>query len=82
MGLSDKLKQGGGDAPDARVGQLTAQLADPDWQVCRQAAEALGALGTRARGAVPALEEAIADAHGEVCLAASDALSKIRIAAD
>jgi len=38
-------------------------------------------MGAAAEAAVPPLEEAISDEHGEVCLAASDALSKIRRAA-
>jgi len=82
MGLFERLKKGG-DAPgDAEVERLTAELTAADWRLRKAAAEGLGALGARARPAVPALEEAIADEHGEVCVAASDALSKIRIASD
>ena len=82
MGLFDRLKKGDGPPRDAEVAGRVAQLGDEDWQIRKAAAEALGRLGTRARPAVPALEEAIADEHGEVCVAASDALSKIRIASD
>jgi len=82
MGLFDRLKKKGAEHDDAEVAGLVGRLRDPDWQVRKSAAEALGALGTRAASAVPALEEAIADDHGEVCLAASDALSRIRIASD
>ena len=43
-------------------------------------AQALGDLGAAAESAVPALEEAISDEHGDVCVAASAALSRIRAA--
>lgn len=80
MGLFDKLKNslGGGD-PELEA--LIQNLKASDWQIRYDAAQKLGALGSKAQKAVPALEDAIADENGEVCLAASDALSKIRRAA-
>lgn len=80
MGLFDKFKQAlGGDDPQIRA--LVAKLKDPDWKARFEAAQKLGELGSKATAAMPALEEAISDDNGEVCLAASDALSKIRRAA-
>ena len=74
MGLLDRFKK----KSDAEIQALVAQLGHADWQARCAAAEALGNLGARAEPAVPLLEEAISDENGDVCLAASDALSKIR----
>ena len=84
MALFDRFKKpapspGGG---DPRLAAWVAELGAEDWRVRKAAAEALGGLGAAGQPAVAALEEAISDEHGEVCLAASDALSKIRIASD
>jgi len=83
MGLFDRFKKSAapgvpGPSPTTDLDTLVAQLSHPDWRSRRAAAERLGELGPRAESAVPALEEAISDENGEVCLAASDALSKIR----
>ena len=80
MGLFDRFRHPQGDR-DPEVETLCRQLQDSDWTVRRDAARTLGDLGRRAAPAMAELEEAIADENGEVCLAASDALSKIRIAA-
>jgi HEAT repeat protein len=82
MGLFDKFKKSEPDAPGpaADLAPLLAGLSDPDWEVRKRSAEALGDLGAAAQPAVPDLEEAISDEHGDVCLAASDALSRIRAA--
>ncbi len=77
MGLLDRFKK----KDDPEIQALIAELSEPDWKRRAQAARRLGELGARAGAAQPALEEAIADDNGEVCLAASDALSKIRKAA-
>lgn len=82
MGLFDRFRRSPQSPEEARLGELVRNLRHSDWQVRRDAARALGELGARAESAVPALEEAIADEHGEVCLAASDALSRIRLAAN
>ncbi|MCE9594856.1 MAG: HEAT repeat domain-containing protein [Planctomycetes bacterium] len=79
MGLLGKIFGGGGG--DAEVQKLAKDLKDANWETRFKAAQKLGDLGTRATPAMPALEEAIADENGEVCLAASDALSRIRRAA-
>ncbi|MBI5434936.1 MAG: HEAT repeat domain-containing protein [Planctomycetes bacterium] len=80
MGLFGKLFGGGGGG-DAEVQKLVKDLKDADWEKRFAAAKKLGEIGDRATPAMPALEEAIADENGEVCLAASDALSRIRRAA-
>lgn len=74
MGLFDKFKK----KVEPEIQALIDQLSAPDAPTRAQAARALGALGARAAPAQPALEEAIADEDGDVCLAASDALSSIR----
>jgi len=78
MGLFDRFK---GKKSDPRLTQLTSDLRHADPARRLAAATALGDLGAAAQAAVPELEEAIADTDGEVCLAASDALSRIRKAA-
>lgn len=78
MGLFDRFK---GKKTDPRLAQLTTELRDTDPARRLAAASALGDLGAAAQSAVPDLEEAIADTDGEVCLAASDALARIRKAA-
>jgi len=83
MGLFDRFRHR---LPESASGpspleDLLARLRDPDWRARKAAAEALGELRALAEPAVPALEGAISDEHGEVCLAASDALAKIRAAA-
>ena len=80
MGLFDKFKKSEPPEPEggADLAPLIAGLSDPAWEVRARSAEALGQLGAAAQEAVPALEEAISDEHGDVCLAASDALSRIR----
>lgn len=79
MGLFDLFK--GKKSTDPRLAELTAQLRDGNPARRLAAATALGDLGAAAQAAVPDLEEAIADTDGEVCLAASDALARIRKAA-
>ena len=79
MGLFDRFK--GKKTADPRLTRLTAELRDGDAQQRLAAATALGDLGAAAQSAVPELEEAIADTDGDVCLAASDALARIRKAA-
>jgi len=74
MGLFDKFKK----KIDADIQALIDQLADSDAGRRKDAATKLGELGARATPAQSALEDAIADVDGEVCLAASDALSRIR----
>jgi HEAT repeat protein len=65
------------DEPPAELARLVEQLADADWRVRLEAARAIGALGRRARAAVPALEERITDDNGDVCNAAAEAMSRI-----
>ncbi len=77
MGLLDRFRK----KADPEIETLIAELAEPDWKRRLKAAHRLGELGARAGAAQPALEQAIADENGDVCLAASDALSKIRKAA-
>lgn len=79
MGLFDRLK--GKKTDDPRLSKWKAELRHADPARRLAAATALGDLGAEAQAAVPDLEEAIADADGEVCLAASDALARIRKAA-
>jgi len=79
MGLFDRFKSKS--ARDPRLDALIAQLQEQGAERRRAAAVALGDLGSEAQAAVPALEDAIADQDGEVCLAASDALARIRRAA-
>ena len=74
MGLFDKFKK----KIDPEIQALIDQLGSADPGQRKDAAARLGDLGARAGPAQPALEDAIADVDGEVCLAASDALSKIR----
>lgn len=81
MNLFDRFKRDRTAAVSSPIPDLVGRLRHDDWQVRRDAAVALGELGAAAEEALPALEDAIADDNGEVCLAASDALSKIRIAA-
>lgn len=81
MNLFDRFKRERAAAGGSPLADLVRRLRDDDWRVRRDAAVALGELRAEAEEAVPALEDAIADDNGEVCLAASDALSKIRIAA-
>jgi HEAT repeat protein len=81
MNLFDRFKRDRTAGEGSPIAGLVRRLKDEDWQVRRDAAMALGELGATAEEAMPALEDAIADDNGEVCLAASDALSKIRIAA-
>jgi HEAT repeat protein len=76
MGLFDRFK--GKKSADPRLSELIAQLRDADPARRLAAAGALGDLGAAAQAAVPDLEEAIADSDGDVCLAASDALARIR----
>ena len=65
--------------PEARsaVKDLTAALADPIWEVRRQAPVSLGRIGPDARAAVPALQKATADKHSLVQKAAKEALKQI-----
>jgi HEAT repeat protein len=82
MGLFDRFKKK--DAParsDTELEALIGQLRSLEWQSRHAAATRLGELGARALPAVPFLEELISDDNGEVCLAASDAMSKIQRAA-
>lgn len=74
MGLFDRFKSGG----DSQIKALIADLKHADPKKRYAAAQKLGELGKDASAAMPALEDAIADDDGDVCLAASDALSKIR----
>lgn len=79
MGLFDRFKSR--KSADPRLTELLAELRHEDPARRKAAAEALGDLGQAALPAVGDLEEAIADEDGEVCLAASDALARIRRAA-
>ena len=74
MGLFDRFKK----KIDPEIQALIDRLGSPDAPTREAAARALGELGERGADAQPALEEALADEDGDVCLAASDALSKIR----
>lgn len=76
MGLFDRFRKK--DAPSPEVQGLMNDLSSDQAPVRAQAAKRLGELGSAAAAAQPALEDAIADVDGDVCLAASDALSKIR----
>ena len=82
MGLFDKFKRsspaGPAESGTHDVQHLIRQMEDPDWQVRYAAAQKLGSLGARARAAEEVLLEHISDENGEVCLAASDALQKVR----
>jgi HEAT repeat protein len=80
VGLFDRFRPHS-KALSADLARWISELGHPDWRVRKAAAEAIGALGRKGEEAVPALEAAISDEHGDVCLAASDALSKIRAAA-
>lgn len=81
MGLFDRFKKGPKPSGrDPRLPQCIAELRDPDWRTRKRAAEALGLLGVGVDEVVTALEGAIADENGEVCLAASEALCRIRAA--
>jgi hypothetical protein len=62
---------------DARVARYIKELANKDPLVRKQIAHALGALGAKARAAVPALREALLDTDDEVKAAAASALEKI-----
>jgi HEAT repeat protein len=57
---------------------LAAALTDSSPYVRTGAARALGALGAKAEGAVPALEKAQKDKDGQVAQAATEALEKIK----
>jgi len=81
VGFLDRFRRRpDGGLPSPEVAALCERLRHPDWQERAAAAQALGELGGGAEAAVPALEEAISDDHGDVCLAASAALSRIRSA--
>lgn len=82
MGFLDRFRKSDPEErPAPELGALCLQLTHGEWEQRAAAAEALGDLGRRAEAAVPALEQAICDEHGDVCLAASSALSRIRAAA-
>ena len=85
MGWLDKFKKPpeakGSPTGGTEVARLTRELKAAEWERRQAAAQRLGELGARAEAAIADLEEAICDENGEVCLAASDALSKIRKAA-
>ena len=76
MGLFDRFKAR--KSSDPRLVELTTQLRDGSPERRKAAAVALGDMGAAAQAAVVDLEEAIADEDGDVCLAASDALARIR----
>ena len=81
MGFLDRFRKGPEDpSGGVDLAPLLEQLKHPDWEQRAAAAQALGDLGRAAESAVPALEETISDEHGDVCLAASSALSRIRAA--
>jgi HEAT repeat protein len=73
MALFDRFKK-----IDPSIQALIERLGSEDARVRETAARELGAMGSRAAAAQSALEDALADTDGDVCLAASDALSKIR----
>jgi len=77
MGLFDRFKK----KIDPEIQALIDRLASDDARTREAAARSLGDLGSRAADAQPALEECLADPDGDVCLAVSDALSRIRKAA-
>jgi HEAT repeat protein len=64
-------------ALDEMIKPIAAALKDPDERVRVTAAEALDALGPRAKAAVPALVEALEDKAGNVRVAAALALGAI-----
>ncbi len=74
MALFDRFKS----KIDPAVQALIERLGSEDARTRESAARELGSMGSKAAAAQPALEEALADTDGDVCLAASDALSKIR----
>ena len=74
MGLFDRFKK----KTDPQIQTMIDQLGSDDARLREAAARALGGLGERASEAQSALEQALADEDGDVCLAASDALSQIR----
>jgi HEAT repeat protein len=74
MGLFDRFKK----KIDPEVQAQIDRLGSAEARTREAAARALGEMGVRAADAQPALEEALADEDGDVCLAASDALSRIR----
>jgi HEAT repeat protein len=65
------------DRDPAAVAAMIADLKSPDWQVRRNAAEALGGFGVAAKAAVPALAEALKDASSFVRSSAALALWRI-----
>ena len=74
MGLFDRFKKKADPDVQAQIDELSSD--DPRRR--EAAARKLGEMGAHAAVALPALEVAIADEDGDVCLAASDSLSKIR----
>jgi hypothetical protein len=74
MALFDRFKS----KIDPDVQALIERLGSEDARARESAARELGGMGSRAAPAQSALEDALADTDGDVCLAASDALSKIR----
>jgi HEAT repeat protein len=81
MGLFERFLKGPKPSGrDPHLSRCLAELKDPDWRTRKRAAETLGGLGVGADEVVAALEAAIADENGDVCLAASEALCKIRAA--
>jgi hypothetical protein len=62
---------------EAKVARYVKELTNKDPLVRKQVAHALGAMGARARTAVPALREALLDTDEDVKAAAASALEKI-----
>ena len=65
-------------APDDAIVAEIRKLRDADAALRTEAARALGALGKKARGALPALDEALRDQDPDVRRAAAWAIERIR----
>jgi HEAT repeat protein len=78
MGLFDRFKKKGGDAPpSAEIGALVAQLGASDVRTQIAACQALARIGPPAQAAVPALMELLHHDDGDLCNAAAAAMSSI-----
>ena len=79
MGLFDRFKKKEIAAePTAEFAYLVRQLESVDARQRLEACRALGAMGPRAKSAVPPLMELLTDDDGDVCNAAAAALSAIQ----
>jgi HEAT repeat protein len=64
-------------APDEAISELTARLSSPDSLAAFRAAHALGAMGPRAKAAIPALTTTLRREAADVRAAAASALGDI-----